>query len=141
MRTIVIDITAFDQDDTSRGTRVVYGFRQEDIDDPRTTIDDLINNRRSFRNGEHKAILTEGQNARLRAYSGEQKNYWLPSYGREAVPNQLLAFSFGENPDVNMELADKVEEAIKEHGSLVLVVQWEIANILYERNREYRSKV
>ncbi len=140
MRTITIDISSFDQDELSKGTRVVYGFRQDHLDKPFQTIQDFLANPSHFLDGEYKAILIEGQNARFLTYlkSGE---YRYEDFGQEEKPNYLLAFSYGENPDVNMQLATIVERAMKNIESLKVVVQWEIANILYERDEAYRDTV
>jgi hypothetical protein len=98
----------------------------------------------SFKDGEYKAVLTEGQNARLLDYLRNGR-YLPPELPNKGSPVQLLAFSFGQNPDANMQLATAVDNPIGELGSLrVVVVQWEIANILYERHRkdkEYRNRV
>lgn len=40
-----------------------------------------------------------------------------------------------------MQLAALVEEMARQYSSLKIFVQWEIANILYERDRGYRARV
>jgi hypothetical protein len=133
MRTIVIDVTGFDQDEATKGARVVYGFRQEHLDKPLPTINAFVAYPASFRDGEYRAILTEGQDARLRAYliAG---GYRCEQFEHEELPHYLLALSYGENPDVNMQLANIVQESLNNLRSLKAFVQWEIANILCERN-------
>ncbi len=113
MRTIVIDLTGFDQDEATKDKRVVYGFRQNHFDDPHSTIREFRTNPLSFQDGQYKAILTEGQNARLIAYL-QRNNYWRSSFTQEEMPNYLLAFSYGENPDVNMQLAKRTAHASNE---------------------------
>ncbi len=141
MRIIIIDVTSFDQDEGTKGTRVVYGFRQKHLDKPLQTIQDFVTNPSGFLDGEYKAILTEGQNIRFLSYL-QAGNYRCTDFGQEEKPDYLLAFSYGENPDVNMQMATIVESALKNLQSLkAIVVQWEIANILYERDGRYRGIV
>ncbi len=140
MRTVVIDITEFDQDEPSRGTRVVYGFRQEHLDNPLQTIQEFVDNPSGFQDGEYKAILTEGQNARFLNYL-RAGNYRCRDFGEKEDADYLLAFSYGENPDVNIQLAAIVQKALQAMVSLKAVVQWEIANILYERDARLKGVV
>jgi len=137
MRTVVVDIMEFDK------TPVVYFFDQQDLNNPVQTIADLVANPSSFKQrpgGDYKAVLTWGQNDRLLAYL-RKGNYRLQNFGKGENLDQLLAFSFGENPDVNMQLATVVNQAMTGQPSLRIVVQWEIADILYERNPRCRSTV
>lgn len=140
MRTIIIDITEFDQDEQSKETRVVYGFRRKHLDNPSQTIQDFVANPSAFRDGEYKAILTEGQNARFVTYL-RAGNYRCADFSKDDNPDYLLAFSYGENPDVNMQLATIVQRGLQDTVSLRAIVQWEIANILYERDRRLRGTV
>jgi len=138
MRTVIIDVTSFDQDETTKDTRVVYGFGQQHLDTPLRTIQALVANPSAFRDGEYKAILTEGQNSRFLAYL-KAGSYRCTDFASNGKPHILVAFSYGENPDVNMELARIVERAIADIVPLRVFVQWEIANILCERKATYRS--
>lgn len=142
MRTKIIDVSSFDQDEDTKGTRVVYGFTEEQLANPLATIQAFVADPAAFKEGEYRAILTHGQDQRLQAYLRKgEPHYRRTSFQSDKIPRYLLAFSFGENPDVNMQLATSVERAISRLDSLRVFVQWEIANILCERNGQYRKRV
>jgi hypothetical protein len=138
-----MDVTEFDKNEATEGTRVVYAFGEDHLPHPMRTIQTFVDDPPSFRDGDgdYRAILTEKQNARFLAYL-RAGNYRYSDFTQDERPDYLLAFSYGENPDVNMQLATIVERAIDSSpDSLKFFVQWEIANILYERSENYRTIV
>ncbi|MBU1627865.1 hypothetical protein KKB18_10895 [bacterium] len=112
------------------------------MSDPDKTIMSFYADPNAFlygKGGEYHAILTEKQNERLMIYLSKNENYFLDNFDKNEA-SHLLALSYGENSDVNMQLAMIVQEKYKNTPSIDIAVQWEIANIIYERNEIPRDK-
>jgi hypothetical protein len=139
LREIEIDITSYDKEDNSR---IMYFLDKKSFNHPITTIERLAGNPSAFFNTKEycKILLTKGQNSRFINYL-ESNNYHLTDFNDNLNDvSHLLAFSFGENPDVNAKLASIVRQSIKKRN-ISVTVQWEIANILDERNPELTERI
>ncbi|MCD4694969.1 MAG: hypothetical protein K8S16_01915 [Bacteroidales bacterium] len=71
-------------------------------------------------------MLTNNQNEKLINYLLKD-SFHCKRFGSPEDADFLLAFSFGQNPDVNIELATIVQKVNGKFNKLKVVAQWEIA--------------
>jgi hypothetical protein len=137
--TIEINITEFDKSDD---THVEYGLEECHFDDPITTLLEFAENPGAFRQkqGKYRIILTAKQNHKVLKYL-KKKDFHRERFGHPRDAQYLLAFSFGEKPDVNAELATITERIGRNFSSVKIAVQWEIADILYGRDPTFVQRI
>ncbi len=137
-----IDITIHDKSTPATEAPVIYRFEQHHLDDPLGTIDALLAGHTTFRDaaGEYETRLTRNQDVKFRAYLSARK-FRAEGWTSPEDPNCLLTLSYGESPDVNMQLATLVEAGMRGSDSLAVSAQREIARILFERDANYRRRV
>ncbi len=118
MDTIEINITKFDQLDKNY---IEYHFGEFNSENQIPLLQEFAKNPDIFKRktGKYHVVLTENQNQRLLEYL--KKNEFHQESFCDARAEYLLAFSFGEKPDVNMELARVVEKILKENSSIFTV--------------------
>jgi hypothetical protein len=138
-RTLSIDITAFDKNDSSR---VKYFLDESEFGHPILALKDLAANPNKFRRtqGKYCLLLTGSQNEKVLAYLSKNA-YRLDPKPPAPNPTHLLAFSYGENPDVNHVLATMVERILTAIPGIVPFAQWEIANVVVQRHPSLRQTV
>ena len=139
MDTIEINVTEYDH---LNHTHVEYGFGQHHLDDPITTLSEFAENSDAFIRKQRKCriILTAKQNQELLRYLAKG-DFHRKRFGNPKDACYLLAFSYGHNPDVNMELAIIIEKIAKNIPSMTIAAQWEIADILYGRNPSFIQRI
>ena len=115
--------------------------------DPRKTykyraLEKFAKNQNLFVEGEHKIRLTRKQERFLldslrrgRAY------YYSSSFGQPSSGDYVLALAFGENPDVNAELAAEIQRLVRRVGDVVIYAQWEIADLLHRLDEGCRRLI
>jgi hypothetical protein len=81
-----------------------------------------------------RALLTSNQYNKLIDYLVE-KQYYQNSFGKEVQTDAVLAFSFGKNPDVNRELARKLEELNSTDPNLQIFAQYEIYELIQSKRK------
>jgi hypothetical protein len=127
---IVIDITGYDPEDQSR---IQYFLDKKSFDHPPATIKRLAWNPAVFltpKGNEYcSLVLTGGQNGRFLDYL-RKSDYFAKDFGGLRKVSHLLAFSYGENPDVNSKLAEIAQQTIQKAPHISVAAQWEIADAL-----------
>lgn len=140
MNEIIIDITQYDK---TGGQHTQYYLDKNSFHNPLPTLQHLAANPTGFLESMEsycKIILTRNQNSKFIPYL-QNENYHSKEFGRPESATHLLAFSFGESPDVNTELASIAQESLKVNSKLIATVQWEIADIISEKNPTIAEQV
>ncbi|MCP4295015.1 MAG: YdcF family protein [Proteobacteria bacterium] len=122
-----------------------YFFSQEELNNTQQTISELRDNPSKFQRtqtqpGDRIVELTASQNRDFLEYM-RNDNFCWNSFIHEENATHLLGFSYGESPDVNSQLALIVENILMTRPSLKVFVQWEIADTLFARNKDFRKRV
>ncbi len=124
---------------------ITYFFSQEELNNTKQTISELRDNPSKFQRtqahpGDRVVELTTSQNRDFLEYL-RNNNFCWTSFIHEENATHLLGFSYGENPDVNSQLALIVEKIFMTRPTLKVFVQWEIADIFFARNKELKNRV
>jgi len=142
MKPIIMDISKFDP---SKSTLITIGLDESSYNDPLETLRKFSKNQSSFSssNDQDKCQikLTTNQKDKLLIYLKDEKNYRLNSYGDLSEADYVLAFSFGENIDVNLEISLIVEEILIQTKKHQIFVQWEIGDLLSLKNILYKRSI
>lgn len=111
----------------------------DEFQNPIATLEELKRSPERFIkrdiSGEHQIILTSKQFASLIRYL-RQKEFRFDNISetdlRTSVPDSIIAFSFGDAPDVNQEIAFMLYRYLADvvPNSPVVYAQWEVADML-----------
>ena len=125
MSKITIDITKYD-----RPHMVSYFFTEEEFRNPKETFKKFSKDKSPFLKEDikkkYEIKLTLKQDTELLEYlKGE---YFRNDEGDANQADFAIAFSYGVNSDVNLELAFKTIDLITENPNIKVYAQWEIFN-------------
>jgi hypothetical protein len=136
---IEINVTEFDK---SENTRIEYGFEEHHFNDPISTLLELAENPSTFHQKQRKyrIVLTAKQNQEVLKYLSKNNFHW-EGFGYPKDAQYLLAFSFGENPEVNIDLATIANRVSSKNSSMMIAAQWEIADILCAKNPTLENRI
>ena len=132
-----IDITSFDE---TGSPYIEHRITERHLEGGIESVRAFGENPASFQSGPIRLLMTESQKAQIIDYI-KNNRFRLKCFGSLADATHLLAFSYGENPDVNMKLATITQRVCNDFPHVKLFVQWEIANILYERDHILQNVV
>jgi len=132
----IIDITKYDSKDKSE---VFVTLNEDDYQNPVSTLKRIRNNPDSFVKNETIIRVSQSQYKKFLEYLDRTNEFFLKDFGSIANAKFLLAFSFGENPEVNSQIAQLIFDTVKPSSLCGLYMQWEIALEFEKRIKGYNS--